>query len=531
MQRNVRRRIEDTAAPAANPNRRRAIAIAAKLNKKFPYAQFGRAYVRRGSAESLTQFGPTYREANAAQKDSRKRYGYIGRGLYNAQNLRSDYETLMGKRLSRAISGKLSSAVRNFPMPFSGSGMYTNNLISGGQGSVPSMMGSGDETGSVTVTHQEYISDIFGPGVKNGTSVPFENSAYPLNPGMEKTFPWLSQIASNFEEYEFKQLLFHYTSTISDGNNQNGQCGTLTMATDYNAAHEPFSDKQEMLGYAHSYSCKTTESMDHGVECDPQKNAMSKVLYVRSGGLTTSEDIKTYDHGLFQLAISNIPTGYQGEQLGELRVSYTVTLRKPKLYTARGLSIQRDLFVTDTGTGNRLIDTTTKVYTGQANSIGVTLVRGQAVGGNTGTWFYLPDYYTGALKITCIARSLQVVAGNTMVVYDIDPVINTGYLNGNVQMIKDLYSTEGEPSGSCVTTVPVGAAADTDAVSIFCIFVRASSNGINNGFFLHGHPGMTSQCQLMVLIEEYNSLDKSTFSQVSNLVSPSGVVVAGNATL
>lgn len=530
MLRNVRRRIEGTPvnempqAGGRDARRRRAIAIAAKINQKYPYATFGRAYVRRGSAESLDQFGTTYRQASDIQKQNRKRYGYIGRGLYSSRALRNDYETLMGKRVSRAISGKLASSIRNLPIPFSGSGLYTNNLIAGGTGSIPSVMGSGDETGAITVSHTEYICDVFGPGVAGGSAVSFENQSFPLNPGMEQTFPWLSQIAQNFEEYEFKQLIFSYTSTITDiGNSTNGQCGTLTMATDYNAAHQPFSDKQEMLSYAHSYSCKTTEPMDHGVECDPNKNALSKVLYVRSENLVSTEDIKTYDHGIFQLAISNSPTALNGQSLGELRVSYTVTLRKPKLFTARGLAIQRDRFISNSGVGSQLITPTSVVYRGQRNGLNC-VIRPTTRGSTNGFDVVFPDTYTGAVQIMVTARSLATVTGGQ---FFIQPPL----VFGNVTTLNEIYSSEGTPTFMLTTTINDGVSAGADACLIFHCFVRASTGGNDNVVFIWGTQNTTSSFQTFVNISEYNSYDKTRNTEIDNWISPTGVVVAGNATL
>lgn len=534
MYRNQRRRIEGVAvnempADPAQARRKKAIAIAAKIKRKYPYAQFGRSYTRRGSPETLEIFGPTFREANPAQKAMRKRYGYTGRGLYTAKGLRDDYETLMGKRVSRAISRKASNFISNFPLPFSGSGLYTNNLIANGTGSIPTISGSSDETGSVTISHTEYIADIFGPGVPGGSAVSFLNEAYPINPGMEKTFPWLSQIAQNYEEYEFKQLIFSYSSTITDiGSSTNGQCGTLTMATDYNAAHKPFSDKQEMLSYAHSYSSKTTESMDHGVECDPSKNALSKQLYVRTQGIV-DEDIKTYDHGLFQIAISNIPSSLQGQSIGELRVSYTVTLRKPKLYAARGLGIQRDFYVTSAQlatapVGNVLINTSLPVYSGTNNNLGTKLLS-EAQGGYNGFSVVFPDYYTGALMITLTVEALETVAGNGLVIYA--PI-----LIGNVQFLLDAYGTGSTPTGYVISPRedpldPAGVAG-TDVICVAYIFVRASTNGIDNKIFFNGHPGMTSKVKSHINIMEYNSYDKDP-GQMNQLLTPQGTVIAGNA--
>ena len=79
------------------------------------------------------------------------------------------------------------------------------------------------------------------------------------------------------------------------------------MATNYNASSPPFSDKATMMEYAHAMSAKTTEHMTHGVECDPSKLGGSERKYIRTNPVVPSQDLKTYDHGLFQLAVANSP--------------------------------------------------------------------------------------------------------------------------------------------------------------------------------------------------------------------------------
>jgi hypothetical protein len=47
---------------------------------------------------------------------------------------------------------------------------------------------------------------------QDGTQV-FKNVAYALNPGVERSFPWLPQIAQNFTEYKWIQLVFEWVPT------------------------------------------------------------------------------------------------------------------------------------------------------------------------------------------------------------------------------------------------------------------------------------------------------------------------------
>ena len=173
----------------------------------------------------------------------------------------------------------------------------------------------------------------------------FQTYTFAVNPGIEKTFPWLAQLAANFDEYEFKQLIFTFRSTISnDASTSNGQVGSVIMATDYNAASPIFTDKGTMLQYAGAVSAKVTDNIMEGVECDPRQNAGAAINYVRSAPVLIGQDIKTYDIGTFTMAISGTPANFSNQPIGELWVSYKVALRKPKLYTGLGNSISRDDF-------------------------------------------------------------------------------------------------------------------------------------------------------------------------------------------
>jgi hypothetical protein len=85
--------------------------------------------------------------------------------------------------------------------------------------------------------------------------------------------------------------------------------------------------------------------MQHGIECDPSKLAGNAYKYVRIGDLPISEDLKEYDLGRFCLAITGVPATYAGQVLGELWVSYTVTLRKPKVASNHAYNALRDVYV------------------------------------------------------------------------------------------------------------------------------------------------------------------------------------------
>ena len=287
---------------------------------------------------------------------------------------------------------------------------------------------AGDEAGALTVSHREYIGDIFAPASASVSE--FTVQSFPLNPGLEQTFPWLSQIAQNYEEYEMKQCVFEFVSTVQDINSSNGQVGTIISATQYNASKPDFKDKPAMAAYAHSVSGKSTDNQTHGVECDPSKLSGSEGKYVRANPVMTGEDLKTYDHGRFQLATHNIPAAMASGTLGELYVSYTVCLRKPKFFTGRGLGLTRSLYIGDltAGSGNTAalpFGTDAGALTAKQNNLDVLVERA-----SNSVKLTFPAYYGGVLSVAFCVEGSSLV-GN---------LPGSPTFGGNVSGVADIYA-------------------------------------------------------------------------------------------
>ena len=202
----------------------------------------------------------------------------------------------------------------------------TNSLItdSNNQDVVPSF---GSNTDAMVIRNREYIRDLYCPAAAGAFQIV---DSVPLNPGLINSFPWLSQIAANYEEYEFLQLAVTYKTIINDSVATNGQVGQVAIATNYNADQDAFGSKEEMIAYIGGMSAKTSQNMVHGVECDPAKNSGSPGKYVRSGFVDTGSK-KDFDLGNTFFAVMNAPNNYLGQQLGEIWISYTVQLRKPRI--------------------------------------------------------------------------------------------------------------------------------------------------------------------------------------------------------
>jgi len=190
-----------------------------------------------------------------------------------------------------------------------------NSLIN--SGAVPQFKLNTD---GVEVCHREFLRDLSG-------STSFVAGTFPINPGYAGTFPWLSTLAANFEEYDMLGLVFEYRpSSGSAVSAASSALGVVVYATDYNALAPSFTSKRQMESYEFSTSCVPFESMLHPVECAKQSNALD-TLYIRTGAVTTG-DLRMYDMGNFQVATAGMQSAYV---VGELWVSYHVRLKRPRI--------------------------------------------------------------------------------------------------------------------------------------------------------------------------------------------------------
>lgn len=481
--------------------RRVAAAIGARLAKKYPYSQYGRVMSLRGTESSLARYGPSWREASADQRASRSADGFIGRGRYVG---RGGFFKSLGKWGGRAIGGLLGNkdlggqigegAGSLFEMvkgrgKYIGRGEYepglgSNEVMAGSTRTSPKFESVQDESGSVIVSNREYVGDIFAPAASGG----FDLQNFPLNPGLEQTFPWLAQTAANYEEYEFIQLVFEFKSAVQDVNSANGQVGTIILCTNYNASQPLFNDKPSMISYYGAVSGKSTDNLTGGIECDPKKLSGTAGKLVRSNPIVSGEDLKTYDHGNFQLATHNIPSGMLNGTLGELYVYYTVKLRKPRFLTGRGLAITRWLMVSNGGeTFNDYFGGAQALF-GQQNNLAVVYTNPAA----SQYKVTFPGYYSGVLEIKILVEGSLTYGTWT-------PPSTTG----NVFAVRDIYGSNASVGDSPQWFANPGGASSN--CIIVHIRVLCATNATANSITIYGNTTGGTVAQSIMDITEYNS--------------------------
>lgn len=244
-----------------------------------------------------------------------------------ANNTQSNVEELFEK------GGPLSAfKPKQYPTTFRDTGGKSNSggttifvdapVITGSirHGSNPKMWAkSRDGDVEVVVEHTEYLMDMRAASSESFPTV--VNGIQPqlfANPGQNQSFPWLSTLAQNFDEYMFDYLELHYEPIV--GTNTSGK---FVATFDPDVLDEFPDTKQQML--------QAKVQLDESVWIKNQKlrvprDLLKQWLYVRPGSVPSGADQHVYDVGVFNLAL---PGAAGAGTVGEVFISYKCRLRTP----------------------------------------------------------------------------------------------------------------------------------------------------------------------------------------------------------
>ena len=329
--------------------------LVATLKPEEKRLLFGPTYLQRLSNTSLG-------EQTLPQKWMRRATGYRGEGDYwdtmkswVPKGTFSAAGSFLGNAYGGAAGGSVGGAIGNRISKWAGFGDYgptTHNQIAGGEGGPITVNASDDMTGDVFLSHKEFVGNVRASATIPGASL-FQQTQYPLNPGLSTSFPFLSQIASNFELYDFQGLMFEFRPTSGESSSASNSLGKVIFATQYDPDSAPFLNSVQMQNYDYSASTKPSCGMVHGVET-AQHQQVVNMMYVRTGN---SPKAKVFtDLGFLSVATEGIPFSATGTQiLGELWVTYRVKLSRANLYNSLlGLSINFDKYMFTPTAGNML---------------------------------------------------------------------------------------------------------------------------------------------------------------------------------
>ena len=261
--------------------------------------------------------------------------------------------------------------------------------------SIPMMHNNGQ---SVTVRHREYLGEI-----RSAETYTVRDS-FELNPGNSRTFPWLSSIAVNFQEYSFKGIVFHYVPTSGTAvSGSSPSLGSVMLQTSYRVTDSAPASKVEMLNEYCSNEVVPSEPMAHPIECDPKENPFN-VMYVRSGDVPPGDAKLMYDLGVTHVAVTGqLPPG--NNVLGDLWVTYEVELKKPIVHSNVTAPYKSGSALVTTIGGPAAIFTGTTQFTGNL-SLGLSGNTVTLPKGSQGKWLFVLRFTASVSAWTMAAPTL-----------------------------------------------------------------------------------------------------------------------------
>jgi hypothetical protein len=311
-----------------------------------------------------------------------------------AQSIGSSIGSALGSALGGAPGGALGStlgrAAGGLFRKITGFGDYkvTSNSLSAPamQDSLPQFTKSGRGT---RLVHREYLTDVVTSAVAGAYSL----TKYSIQPGLYASFPWLSSVGEQFEEYEINGMIYEFKSNSYDAlASTNTASGTVVMTTQYNVLRPDFPNKQTMEQYEFTCSGKPSINIMHPIECSRSESPTS-VLSTRAAPITTG-DLRLYDFANFYLAT----VGMQGTSVnvGELWVSYDITFYKPRLGQVTDISDHWQLGPFSS------ISTSTAGWFGSAPILAPNSDFGSSLDVKAGQVITIPSSYTGNFMVAMV---------------------------------------------------------------------------------------------------------------------------------
>lgn len=236
---------------------------------------------------------------------------------------------MLGTYLGGPLGGEVGALGGKALATITGMGDYTvrHNSVMASAGTA-AHNASFSSTGSsvIRVRRRECVGQVYAPS----DPADFSTTRYRIQASNEQLFPWGAVIAPLFQEYEIKGCVFTMESTYSNYSAA-GALGSVAMATQYNAADRPFEDIESMLNSAFRTSGNPSQTLVHGLECDPKLQASEKLLVRNRANAGVSQAPNNYDFGWLTLATEGLPDAAKDAQIGRLYVTYDIEFSLPRL--------------------------------------------------------------------------------------------------------------------------------------------------------------------------------------------------------
>jgi len=181
--------------------------------------------------------------------------------------------------------------------------------------------------GPPRVTHRERIASVVAPDP--GT---FSTKVYRIQPGItgaDSCFPWLSSVASCFQQYQAQGIIFEYVSASTEFAAESA-LGMVMMSTLYDPSATPLATVAAIDNNEFTTTSKPSRDFIHPIECASDQSTVV-TRYVRTTNSANDPDNNRLDDiGVFQVT-TNGTTAPKGTVLGEVWVTYDILFLKPAL--------------------------------------------------------------------------------------------------------------------------------------------------------------------------------------------------------
>lgn len=246
--------------------------------------------------------------------------GYIPRAIGGALGLMAGKGQKgwdLGADVSRDLLGWGRYRVRGhgaYGVPWS----VTNNSLTS-EGNIPKVANIVDE--GIRICHTEYLGTVT-------STTTFSNSVYYLNPGLSATFPWLSKLAANFQQWKIHGCMIVFKSQMTDAVATFSALGSVAIAANMNPAERACANQIEMEQLKFCAVAKPSEHITAPIECGKASTSMN-AYFVRTSAVPGNASVMDYDHATIQVATASAPSG--GVVLGRLYISYDISLLNPRM--------------------------------------------------------------------------------------------------------------------------------------------------------------------------------------------------------
>lgn len=247
----------------------------------------------------------------------------MGEGKYFApdywERLGHEFFGKKGKLVGEGITSVLNAL---------GLGSYqieSNSLLQPGAldlgGEIPRIANDGIHE-CILVRKEEYIGDLI---TGSGTPSQFDVQVLDINPANGDLFPWLAQIASQFQEWKLRGMLVVLKTIASDVSTALS-LGQMFGVVQYDVDGAPFTNMQQILNYQGASSQKVSKSVVVPVECKESENVLTHLFVATNGVIPTGKDPKFYN--LAKLWVGSEGCPQANTKIAQIWVTYDIALYK-----------------------------------------------------------------------------------------------------------------------------------------------------------------------------------------------------------